>query len=72
MEKYERITDDAIFKAIDDLKNEDELALSNALKTLLLVTLDSRQFMRKIYKNMNVKSKVYKRPTGNKKDIIIG
>jgi len=72
MENYERITDDAVFKAIKGIDDEDEKALANALKTLLLITLDTRQFLRKMYKNMDVKQKVYKRPTGNKKDIIVG
>ena len=72
MENYERITDDAVFKAIEGIDNEDEKALATALKTLLLITLDTRQFLRKMYKNMNVKSKVYKRPTENRQDIIIG
>ena len=72
MENYERITDNAVFKAIEGINNEDEKALATALKTLLLITLDTRQFLRKMYKNMNVKSQVYKRPTENKKDIIVG
>jgi len=72
MEQYKRISDEEIFKAIDDMKNEDEKALENALKTLLLAVLDTRQFIRKMYKNMPKKTKVYKQPTGNKKDIIVG
>lgn len=72
MEQYKRISDEEVFKALDDLKNEDEQALGNALRTLLLVTLDTRQFLRKMYKNLSKKQKVYKQPTDNKKDIIVG
>ena len=72
MEKYERITDEQIFKAIEDVKNEDEQSLASALQTLLLITLDIRQFLRKMYKNMPKKAKVYNRPTGNKKDVVVG
>ena len=72
MSEYKRITDEEVFKAIEKIKNEDEQALGDALKTLLLIVLDIRQFLRKMYKNMPKKAKVYKQPTGNKKDIIIG
>jgi len=72
MENYERITDDEIFKRLKEIDNEDEKALANALKSLLLIALDTRQFIRKMYKNMPKKTKVYKQPTGNKKDIIVG
>ena len=72
MENYKRITDDEVFKAIEEINNEDEKALANALKSLLFITLDTRQFLRKMYKNTNVKQRVYKRPTKNSKDIIIG
>jgi len=72
MKEYKRITDNEIFKALDDLENEDEQALGNALRTLLLVTLDTRQYLRKIYKDMNKKPRVYKQPTSNDRDIIVG
>ena len=47
MEQYKRISDEEVFKVLDDLKNEDEQAMANALRTLLLVVLDTRQFLRK-------------------------
>jgi len=72
MSEYKRITDEQVFKAIEDLKNEDEQSLGNAIETLLLVVLDTRQFLRKMYKNMPKKAKVYKQPTGKKEDIIVG
>ena len=72
MENYKRITDDEVFKTIKAVDNNEENSLANALKSLLLITLDTRQFLRKVYKNMNVKQKVYKIPTGNSKDIIVG
>ena len=72
MEEYKRITDEEVFKAIKGIKNDDEQAMKNAIETLLLVSLDIRQFLRKVYKNMPKKVKTYKRPTGRKEDVITG
>lgn len=72
MDKYERITDDAIFKAIESVNNDNEQALKDAIKTLLFVTLDTRQFLRKIYKNMEKRPRIYKKPTNNKNNIVFG
>lgn len=78
MDKYQRITDDEIFKTIKAVDDNEENSLADALKTLLLVTLDIRQFIRKMYKNNTNSiygkngSNVYKQPTNNSKDIIVG
>ena len=72
MENYRRITDDDAFKTIKEIDNNDENALANALKTIVLLNIDIRQFLRKIYQNMDKKQVVYKQPTGNKEDVIVG
>lgn len=67
------ITDEQItnvLKRLDDVN--DETALSDAIKTLLIVTADTRRFLRHVYKEMPKKTKVYKKPTGNKEDIVVG
>lgn len=71
-ERYERITDDAIRKAIDAVKEKKENAMEDAFVALLEVTLDTRQFLRKVYKNIPKKVRTYKRPTGKKEDVITG
>ena len=75
MENYKRITDDEVFKVIDALiKNDDssEELVKEVMITKLKLLVDIRQSLRKVYKNMPKKVKIYKRPTGNKKDIITG
>lgn len=70
--RIERITDDAIRKAVEAIKSDNEDAMKVALVALLEVNLDIRQFMRKIYKNIPKKVRTYKRPTGKKEDIVTG
>ena len=75
MSEYKRITDDEVFKVLEDLKNEDEQALGNTMKAILLLQLDLRHFMRKVYKNMVKKprSKTVTDPLKAKEgDVIIG
>lgn len=67
------IKDQEILKVIELLEKDDENSLKEAIKVLLIVTADTRRFLRQVYKEMpkNVQ-KVYTKPTGNKEDIIIG
>lgn len=76
MENYKRINDEEVFKVIEDLE-KNETTSENVSKEVLVVKLkllvDIRQFLRKIYKNMTKKPvKVFKQPTNNKTDIIVG
>ena len=69
------VSDESALKIIDDLlsnESSDENTLKEATVLKLKLLVDIRQFLRKIYKNMSKKSKVYKRPTGDSKDIIVG
>ena len=74
MENYKRITDDEVFKVLEDLKNEDEQALAKAIEALLLLELDIRHFLRKIYKNTPKKARniVTDPLKAGKNDIVIG
>ena len=74
MENYKRITDDEVFKVLEDLKNEDEQALAKAIEALLLLELDIRHFLRKIYKNTpkKVRNIVTDPLKAGKNDIVIG
>ena len=72
MTEYKRVTDNELFEAIEKIKREDEGCLAHALEKLILVALDTRQFLRKMYKENLKKPQVYKRPTGQAKDIIVG
>lgn len=66
------ITDDEIMDAVNAIDNDDELALKKAIRTTLLALVDTRKFIRKIYQDMPKKSKVYKKPTNNSGDVIVG
>ena len=69
------VSDEMALKTIDDLLNDessDENVVKKAMVLKLKLLIDIRQFLRKLYNDMSKKSKVYKRPTGNKKDIITG
>lgn len=60
-----------ILKRLDD--PNDETSFQDAIKTMLIVATDTRRFLRKINKNMqDQKVKVFKKPTGNEEDIIVG
>jgi len=67
------VSDETALKTIDDLlNNESEDVVKKAMVLKLKLLIDIRVFLRKILKNLPQKPKVYKRPTGNKNDIIIG
>jgi len=69
------VSDEMALKTIDDLLNnesDDENVVKKAMVLKLKLLIDIRVFLRKILKNLPQKPKVYKRPTGNKNDIIIG
>ena len=55
-------TDEDIEVIISDLENETENSMKEALKAILILLKEKR----------DNQSKVYKVPTGNKKDIIVG
>ena len=75
MENYKRIDDSEVFKVIEEVLKEDGTS-ENVEKDIEVVKLkllvDIRQFLRKIYKNMPKKAKVYTKPTENAKDVIVG
>jgi len=54
-----RITDDKIRNVIQKVENNEEGSIGEALKALLEVTLDTRAFLRKVYKSVARK----RRPT---------
>jgi len=71
---YRRITDDEVFKTLESMKNKDENVMSEVFKTLILLALDIRHFLRKIYKEKNKKlNNLVTDPLKAKKgDIVIG
>ena len=75
MEQYKRINDDEVFKMIEKLNSSEDVN-ENVMKDVMVVKLklllDIRQFLRKMYKNLPKNPKVYKRPTGNSKDVVVG
>ena len=75
MIKNPKINDNEVLKLIDRVQNDDpmdENLVKECMHAYLKLALDTRQFLRKIYKNMNKQSKVYSRPTNNSQDIIVG
>jgi hypothetical protein len=74
MEEYKRITDQEAFKIIDEILNDtpSESLEKDLAVTQLKLLIDIRQFLRKLYQNIPRKTKVYKRPTNNNNDIIVG
>jgi hypothetical protein len=74
MEEYKRITDQEAFKIIDEILNDtpSESLEKDLAVTQLKLLIDIRQFLRKLYQNMPRKTKVYKRPTNNSNDVIVG
>lgn len=66
-----KFTDLQIKKISIAIENETDDAIKLTLKALLSLLLDIREEVRKINK-MWPSDKVYTKPTGNKKDIIVG
>ena len=71
---YRRISDSEVFKTLESMKNKDENVMSEVFKTLILLALDIRHFLRKIYKEKNKKlNNLVTDPLKAKKgDIVIG
>jgi hypothetical protein len=76
MQDYKRVTDDEVFQLLEDLKtNSDEKILEKMNQTILLLLLDTRHFLRKIYKqipNNNLNNIVTDPLKAKKNDIITG
>ena len=73
MKEYKRIDDVEVFKLIESIKNGiGEHQCKDAILVQLQLLVDIRQFLRKVYKSLPRAPKVYKRPTNNKNDIIVG
>jgi len=69
-----KISDKKASKVIEDLvynESPNEDVMKDALIVKLQLLIDIRQLLRKMYKG-TAKQKTYKRPTNNKKDIIVG
>ena len=72
-----RITDLEVFdmiKKLDDVDINNENINKEFMQNMLALMVDTRILVRKVYKNMyKVKQpRVYKTPTDNKDDIIVG
>ena len=48
-----RITDNEVLQILQDLENEEELAVGKVLVAVLRMQLDTRQFLRKIHEKIN-------------------
>lgn len=64
------IMDEHIEKVLENLDSEN--GMKEAIKTLLLVTADTRRFLRQVHKELGNVQKVYGLPTSNPEDIICG
>lgn len=73
MKDHKRIDDIEVFKLIENIQNGiGEQQSKDAILVQLQLLVDIRMFLRKVYKSMPSAPKVYKRPTNNKNDIIVG
>lgn len=50
--RSKRITDVEVYNTIEKVKNDDENSMKDALVALLAVTVDTRAFIRKMYKEL--------------------
>jgi len=50
--RTKRITDVEVYNAIEAVKNDEEGSIGKALEALLAVTVDTRVFLRKLYKEV--------------------
>jgi hypothetical protein len=50
MKEYKRITDVEVFKILEEMENEEELSMKKMYTAKMLLLLDIRHFLRKIYK----------------------
>lgn len=67
-----RKTDIEVLESVKNLDATNPESVKEALVVITETVIDIRRFMRKIYKNMQKTSKVYKGPTGNKEDVVTG
>lgn len=71
--KMTRITDKEVYDAIQAVKNNDENSMEKAIVTLLAVTVDTRAFLRKLYKEIVPTRRIVTDPTLAKKgDVVVG
>lgn len=73
--EYRRITDKEIYEVIEKVKRNEEGSVADALEALLAVAVDTRAFLRKVYKTVSIKRRknIVKDPVKAKKnDIVIG
>lgn len=67
------VTDEEVLSVIKDVENDEETATKKAVEIQLALLVDIRRFLRHINNGLKKsKTKVHKKPTGNKKDIIVG
>jgi len=71
-QKVVRKSDVEVLESVKNLDVSNPDAVKEALYTVTETVIDIRRFLRKIYKNMPKSQKVYKRPTENKGDVIVG
>jgi len=50
--KMRRISDKEVYDAIEAVKKDEEGSVAKALEALLAVTVDTRAFLRKLYKEL--------------------
>ena len=55
--RTKRISDTEVYDAIEAVKKDEEGSVAKALVALLAVTVDTRAFLRKLYKNVVVSEK---------------
>lgn len=63
-----RISDKELYDTIEKVKNNDETAVGDALIALLAVTVDTRAFLRKLYKETVPTKAVNIKPIVNKNE----
>ena len=75
MKEYKRITDTDVFKVLDSLENQDELSMKEMYNTQMLLLLDIRHFLRKMYKESSRKklTNIVTDPSkATKNDVVVG
>jgi len=67
------VTDEEVLAVMKSLENEEEKSVAKATLVKLALLVDIRRFLRHINNNLKKpNTKVYKRPTGKKEDIVVG
>jgi hypothetical protein len=71
--KIRRISDKEVYEAIEAVKKNEENSMAKALVALLAVTVDTRAFLRKLYKELVPARNIVTDPTKAKEnDIVVG